>query len=95
MTRADNTFHMLGQIQYTKLGTRHVQFVQEEMNAQGGTYPPKDGIRKLGKILLALELIIQKIRIRETTGNKQPDDSMLNMKTYLPMYWLEVEYEIN
>ena len=95
VTGHDATQHMLGRVQYTKLGTRHLPLVREEIAARGGTYEKKEGIRKLGKTLLALEVIIQKREIREKTGNNEPDDSLINTKTYLPLCQPASEYGLH
>ena len=64
-TGYDTTTDMQEHVQYTKLGTRHISFVHEEIQARGGTYNVQDKIRKLTKILLALQTEIQKNEIRE------------------------------
>lgn len=94
-TGYDTTVEMQGHVQYTKLGTRHIPFVCEEILARGGTYDPQDKIRKLTRTLLELETKIQKKQIEERTGNKCPSDDMLNMKTFCPQCHLANEYEIN
>ena len=95
VTGYDTTPDMQGHVQYTKLGTRHISFVREEILARGGIFEAKDKIRKLGKILLTLETVIQKREIREKTGNECPNDEMLNTKTYRPKCRPASEYEIN
>ena len=53
-------------VAYTRLGTKYVHFVREEILIRGDQYNPKDGIRKIGKQLLTIELIIQQEQIKES-----------------------------
>lgn len=80
----DITNNMQGHIKYSKLGTRYVVFVYKEIEARGGTYDKKVKVRKLGKILLALEVDIQKEQINIATANECPTDDMINKETYFP-----------
>ena len=79
----DTTYNMRGEIPYGRLGTRHISFVQDEIVVRGGSYDKKEGIRKLGKILLQLELTAQKNILKEKTGH-EAEDSECNEKSYLP-----------
>ena len=54
------TTDMQGHVQYTKLGTQHICFVNEEIHARSETLNEQDKIRNLAKILLALETEIKK-----------------------------------
>ena len=94
VTGYDITTDMQGHVQYTKLGTRHIPFVREEIHAREGIFNEKDKIKKLAKILLALETEIQKKEIQDKTGNEYPSDEMLNTKTYRPKCRPANEYEI-
>ena len=95
VTGYDTTPDMQGHVQCTKLGTRHISFVPEEILACRGTFKAKIKIRKLGKILLTLETVIQKRKKREKTGNEYPNGEMLNTKTYCPKCRPASEYKIN
>ena len=94
-TGYDTTFEMQGHVQYTKLGTRHISFVREEILVRSGTYNPQEKIRKLTKTLLDLETDSQKKEIEQRTGNKCPSEEMLNMKTFRPQCRVANEYKIN
>ena len=94
-TGYDITTDMQGHVQYTKLGTRDISFVCKEIHARGGTFNEQDKIRKLAKILLALETEIQKKEIQDKTENECPSNEMLNTKTYHPKCRPANEYEFN
>ena len=94
-TGYDTTVEMQGHVQYTKLGTRHISFVCQEILECSGTYNPQEKIRKLTRTLLELETEIQRKQIKERTKNKCPSDKMLKMKTFCPQCHLANEYKIN
>jgi hypothetical protein len=89
----DTTYNMWGEIPYGRLGTRHISFVQDEIVVRGGSYDKKEGIRKLGKILLQLELTAQKNILKEKTGH-EAEDSECNEKSYLPQCRSADDYKL-
>ena len=86
---------MKGEITYSKLGTKHVSLVQAEIVFRGHTFDAKEGIRKLGAQLLAIDLERQRKHLIDTTGNASLDKTLLNTKAYIPLHPSAAVYELH
>ena len=83
-TGIDTTDHMLGRFPYGKLRIVHIHLVRVEINHRGGEFDDKMKIRVLGKLLLELELKVQRITYKARTG-KDARDEDLNTSTFEPV----------
>ena len=94
-TGFEPTTHMKGEVTYSKLGTKHVMLVREEIVFRGHIFDNKDGIRKLSTHLQAIDRELQVQHLVGTTGNANPDEDLINTKAYRPLCRRAAIYELH
>ena len=76
---------MSGEIPYSSLRIIHIPLVREELIFRGKTFDEKESITKLVKQLKESDIQAQKVEIEARTGNKNPKESDLQLKVFLPL----------
>ena len=94
-TGFEPTSHMKGEVTYSKLGTKYVMLVREEIELRGHIFYNKDGIRKLSKHLQAIDRELQVQHLVGTIGNANPDENVINTKAYRPLCRRAAVYELH
>ena len=86
---------MRGEVPYSSLRIVHIAFIRDELALRGIPFDAGWSIKKLSNALKCNDLEIQKQDIIEKTGNKNPKESELNTKTFLPIHRNADAYDIN
>ena len=89
------TGHLEEKFTYSRLGTRHVAFVREEILDRGNQFNPSHSICALGKQLKQIEIDIQKAAIKEATGNNDLDEDALNKTSFFPLCRSSEDYGLH
>ena len=84
-TGVDITTHMKGEIPYSSLRIIHIPLVREELTFRGEIFDEKESITKSVKQLKESNIQAQKVEIEARTGNKNPKESDLQLKVFLPL----------
>ena len=75
---------MRGKVPYSSLKVIHIPFICEELTLRGVIFEIGWSIKKLAMALENNNIELQKLDIAEKTGNTNPKESELNLKTFLP-----------
>ena len=86
---------MRGEVPYSSLRILHIPFIREELEMRGVIFDIGWSIKKLATALKKNDLELQKEEILQKTGNNNPKESELSLKTFLPIRRSADEYDLN